>query len=619
MTSQQQQQPTAILSVYDKTDILELAQGLHAAGVRLLGSGGTAKKIRDAGLPIADVSEITKAPEMLGGRVKTLHPAVHGGILAQTDLEQDRADLVAQSIDPIDIVVCNLYPFEETIARDPAPTIAQAVEEVDIGGVTLLRAAAKNHKRVWILTDPKDYTPFLKTFTSAANAEPAAVQAQRNLYALKAFTHTAQYDDAISNYFRKQYAGPSDAVVQHLPLRYGANPHQKPAQAFVTDGAMPVKALSGSPGYINLLDALNAYALVRELAAATGLPAAASFKHVSPAGAAIGLPLKEASAQAFFVADLGASSLSPLASAYARARGADRMSSFGDFIGLSHECDEQTAKIISREVSDGVVAPGYSAAALEILSKKKGGKYCVLQMDASYVPAPRERREVYGITLEQGRNNAVIDPKTYFEKVVSKAQLPSDAAAAEQARLDLTVATLALKYTQSNSVCYALDGGVIGLGAGQQSRIHCTRLAGQKADNWWLRHHPRVLSLPFKKGTKRAEKSNAIDLFVEGVFDSLSPEELAASEERKEWEALFESVPEPLSAEERKTHAAQLKGVACASDAFFPFPDNVYRAARSGTSYLAAPGGSVMDEACIEAADKLGIVVCRTELRLFHH
>ncbi|KAL9933406.1 hypothetical protein V8E36_007582 [Tilletia maclaganii] len=615
-SQQQQQQPTAILSVYDKTNILDLAKGLHSAGVRLLGSGGTAKKIRDAGLPIGDVSDITKAPEMLGGRVKTLHPAVHGGILAQTDLEKDRADLAEQKIDPIDIVVCNLYPFEDTIAREPAPSIAEAVEEVDIGGVTLLRAAAKNHKRVWILTDPADYAPFLKTFTSSSgNAE--ATQAQRNLYALKAFTHTAQYDDAISNYFRKQYAGPSNEVVQHLPLRYGANPHQKPAQAFVTEGAMPVKALSGSPGYINLLDALNAYALVRELAAATGLPAAASFKHVSPAGAAIGVPLKPASAQAFFVADLG--ELSPLASAYARARGADRMSSFGDFIGLSHEVDEQTAKIISREVSDGVVAPAYSAAALEILSKKKGGKYCVLQIDPAYVPASRERREVYGITLEQGRNNAVIDPKTYFEKIVSKTQLPTDAAAAEQARLDLTVATLALKYTQSNSVCYALDGGVIGLGAGQQSRIHCTRLAGGKADNWWLRHHPRVLGLSFKKGVKRAEKSNAIDLFVEGVFDSLSPEELAASEERKDWEALFESIPEPLSAEERKAHAAQLSGVACASDAFFPFPDNVYRAARSGTSYLAAPGGSVMDEACIEAANKLGIVVCRTELRLFHH
>ncbi|CAD6928500.1 unnamed protein product [Tilletia laevis] len=617
-------QPTAILSVYDKTDILTLAKGLHSAGVRLLGSGGTAKKIRDAGIPIADVSDITHHPEILGGRVKTLHPAVHGAILAQTNLEQDRADLLANNIDPVDIVVCNLYPFEDTIARDPAPSIPDAVEEIDIGGVTLLRAAAKNHQRVWILTDPNDYEPFLKTFAAAStqNADADAAQAQRNLYALKAFTHTAQYDDAISNYFRKQYAGPTNALVQHLPLRYGANPHQKPAQAFVTEGTMPVKTLCGSPGYINLLDALNAYALVRELAQATSLPAAASFKHVSPAGAAIGLPLKPASAQAFFVADYTkdeANPLSALACAYARARGADRMSSFGDFIGLSHECDEQTAKMINREVSDGVVAPGYSAAALDILSKKKGGKYCVLQMDPSYVPAPRERREVYGITLEQGRNNAVIDPATYFDKIVSKKSLPSDEAANKQARLDLTVATLALKYTQSNSVCYALDGGVIGLGAGQQSRIHCTRLAGSKVDNWWTRHHSRVLGLPFKKGVKRAEKSNAIDLFVEGVFDSLSAEQLAGSAERKEWEALFESIPEPLSTEEREAHAAQLGGVACASDAFFPFPDNVYRAARSGTAYLAAPGGSVMDDACIEAADQLGMVVCRTELRLFHH
>ncbi|KDN52370.1 putative ADE17-5-aminoimidazole-4-carboxamide ribotide transformylase [Tilletiaria anomala UBC 951] len=598
------QQVTAILSVYDKTGLLDLAKGLAAKGVRLLGSGGTAKMVREAGLQIGDVSDITKAPEILGGRVKTLHPAVHGGILAQTSKSSDQQDLAAQSIDPIDIVVCNLYPFEDTIAQQPEPTIAQAVEEVDIGGVTLLRAAAKNHERVYVLSDPKDYAGFLEKFGSG-NVKDS--QAFRNQLALKAFSHTAHYDTAISDYFRKQYAS-KQPPVQQLTLRYGANPHQKPAQAFVTEGEMPVKALCGSPGYINFLDSLNAWGLVKELSQATGLPAAASFKHVSPAGAAVGVPLSNAEAKASFVDDLG--ELSGIASAYARARGADRMSSFGDFIGLSHVCDAQTAKIIGREVSDGVIAPGYEPAALEILSKKKGGKYCVLQMDPNYEPHLQETRQVYGISLQQRRNDAKID-ETLFTNVVSeKKEIP------KQALLDLTVATLALKYTQSNSVCYALNGQVIGLGAGQQSRIHCTRLAGSKADNWWLRQHPRVLSLPFKKGTKRPEKSNAIDLFVEGIVDG---EDMVAMQERKEWEAAFESVPQALSAQERKQHAAQLTGVACASDAFFPFPDNIYRAARSGVSYIAAPGGSVMDDACIQAANAQGIVVARTELRLFHH
>ncbi|PWN53019.1 AICARFT/IMPCHase bienzyme [Violaceomyces palustris] len=600
-------QPTAILSVYDKTGLLDLARGLAAKGVRLLGSGGTAKMVREAGLEIGDVSDITKAPEMLGGRVKTLHPAVHGGILAQTGKESDRKDLEVQGIAPIDIVVCNLYPFEETIARDPAPTLAQAVEEVDIGGVTLLRAAAKNHERVWILSDPKDYAKFLEEYGSQGEK----AQASRNLLALKAFSHTAKYDEAISDYFRKQYASvasSSAGVVQQFPLRYGANPHQKPAQAFVTEGEMPVKALAGSPGYINLLDGLNAWALVKELAQSTGLPAAASFKHVSPAGAAVAVPLSEVEAKAYFVDDLG--ELSPLATAYSRARGADRMSSFGDFIGLSHVCDAQTARIIGREVSDGVIAPGYEPEAFEILSKKKGGKYCVLQIDPAYEPSLVETRQVYGISMQQRRNDAVIDKSLFSNVVSAKKDIP------ESALLDLTVATLALKYTQSNSVCYALHGQVIGLGAGQQSRIHCTRLAGSKVDNWWLRQHPRTLSLPFKKGTKRPEKSNVIDLFVEGTVEGPLMKD---TQERKEWEAYFDEVPAGLTEQEKLEHAKALTGVVCASDAFFPFPDNVHRAARSGTSYIAAPGGSVMDDACIQAADGHGIVVARTSLRLFHH
>ncbi|CAE6447257.1 unnamed protein product [Rhizoctonia solani] len=527
------------------------------------------------------------------------------GILARST-PSDQTDLAAQSISPISIVVCNLYPFEATVAK-PDCTLANAVEEIDIGGVTLLRAAAKNHERVIVLSDPADYAEFLAAWKSGNGTVSSTL---RNKFALKAFEMTSAYDSAISGYFREQYAS-SDlspdqlaGEVQRMPLRYGANPHQKPAQAFVTKGKLPFKALAGSPGYINLLDALNAYALVSELQEALQLPAAASFKHVSPAGAAVGLELNDVEKIVYGVDDLK-EPLTPLACAYARARGADRMSSFGDFIALSAPCDLATAKIISREVSDGVIAPGYSEAALEVLKKKKAGKYCVLEMDPTYVPEKSETRQVFGVSLQQNRNDAKITPELFSNIVSANKDLPREAV------IDLVVATLALKYTQSNSVAYALRGSIIGLGAGQQSRIHCTRLAGGKADNWWLRHHPRVLELPFKKGVKRAEKANAIDLFVGG--------EVLEGGEKAQWESLFETVPAPLNTEERRAHAAKLDGVVCSSDAFFPFPDNVHRARKSGVRYLAAPGGSVMDAECIKAADEHGIVFAHTSLRLFHH
>ncbi|KAF8579911.1 bifunctional purine biosynthesis protein ade10 [Ramaria rubella] len=595
---------TAILSVYDKTNLLELAQGLHAAGIRLLGSGGTAKKIRDFGLPIEDVANITRAPEMLGGRVKTLHPAVHGGILAR-NIPSDQQDLKTNGISPISIVVCNLYPFEDTISK-PTSTLSDAVEEIDIGGVTLLRAAAKNHERVSVLSDPADYANFLSVLNNGNGDVGANL---RKSLALKAFEATASYDEAISGYFRQQYASANlgdqlAGPVQCIPLRYGANPHQKPAQAYVTKGELPFKVLAGSPGYINLLDALNSYALVADLREILGIPAAASFKHVSPAGAAVGLELNEIEQKVYGVDDLK-EPLTPLATAYARARGADRMSSFGDFIALSDACDLATARIISREVSDGIIAPGYSVEALEVLKKKKSGKYTVLQMDAEYRPQSRETRQVYGVYLQQNRNDAKID-KSLFRNIVS-----ANKSMPEEALTDLILATLALKYTQSNSVSYAYRGAIIGLGAGQQSRIHCTRLAGSKADNWWLRHHSRVLSLPFKKGVKRAEKANAIDLFVGG-------EELEGGE-KAQWESLFETIPTPLSEKERREHATALDGVACSSDAFFPFPDNVHRARKSGVRYLAAPSGSVMDGECIKAADEHQMVFAHTNLRLFHH
>ncbi|ANB15430.1 bifunctional phosphoribosylaminoimidazolecarboxamide formyltransferase/IMP cyclohydrolase ADE17 [Sugiyamaella lignohabitans] len=588
---------TAIISVYDKTGLLDLAKGLVKNDVRLLASGGTARMIRDAGFPVEDVSAITHAPEMLSGRVKTLHPAVHAGILAR-NIESDEKDLTAQGIEKVDFVVCNLYPFKETISKVNV-TIEEAVEEIDIGGVTLLRAAAKNHARVTILSDPADYHVFLQELEKDTVKNEISLETRQRL-ALKAFEHTALYDATIADFFRKQYS----EDISQLPLRYGANPHQKPAQAFVTNGELPFKVLSGSPGYINLLDALNSWPLVKELSASLNLPAAASFKHVSPAGAAVGLPLSDLEKKLYFVSDI--ENLSPLANAYARARGADRMSSFGDFIALSNKVDVPTAQIISKEVSDGVIAPGYEPAALEILKKKKGGKYCVLQIDPNYNPDSIETRQVYGISLSQKRNDAVINSSTFREIISNNKQIT------EQALIDLTVATIALKYTQSNSVCYAKNGMVIGLGAGQQSRIHCTRLAGDKADNWWLRQHPKVLAFKWAKGTKRPDKSNAIDLFVSGNIPTDGPE-------LEDYNAKFAEIPEPLSDAERKEWIAKLSEVALASDAFFPFSDNVYRAVKSGVKYISAPSGSIQDKVVLEAANSFDVVYVENNIRLFHH
>ncbi|KAJ3225462.1 bifunctional phosphoribosylaminoimidazolecarboxamide formyltransferase/IMP cyclohydrolase [Chytriomyces hyalinus] len=589
----------ALLSVSDKKDLLVLAKGLAAVGVHLVASGGTAKAIRDAGLSVSDVADITKAPEMLGGRVKTLHPAVHGGILAQST-EKDQTDMKNRQYDYIDFVVCNLYPFTQTIAKDGV-TIAEAVEEVDIGGVTLLRAAAKNHARVTIISDPSDYAAFLTELKANHEKHGSASVSEetRKRFALKAFEMTAEYDTAISGYFREQYTGSGD---HQLVLRYGANPHQKPAQVYNPRGELPFKVLAGSPGYINLLDAFNAWALVKELAVATSLPAAASFKHVSPAGAAVATPLTEDEKKIFGVDDLGVP-LTPLATAYARARGADRMSSFGDWIALSHTCDAATAKIISREVSDGVIAPGYDEDALAVLKKKKGGKYTVLEMDATYEPPAMETREVFGLSMTQRRNDVVITPEL-FGNVVTKGTAPLT----KDNLRDLVVATIALKYTQSNSVCYAKNGMTVGLGAGQQSRIHCTRLAGDKADNWWYRHHPKVLALQFKKEVKRADKSNAIDLYVTRQIS-----------DQAAWDSLFETKPPAFTESDQKEWKKQMKDLVVASDAFFPFSDNVERAAASGVAAIAAPSGSVMDKVVIECAEKHKITVAHTTLRLFHH
>ncbi len=392
--------------------------------------------------------------------------------------------------------------------------------------------------------------------------------------------------------------------MNELELKYGCNPNQKPSRIFMADGSeLPIQVLNGRPGYINFLDAFNGWQLVSELKKATGLPAATSFKHVSPAGAAVGLPLEETLAKIYWVDDLG--ELSPLACAYARARGADRMSSFGDFIALSDVCDVDTARLIKREVSDGVIAPGYEPEALEMLKAKKKGAYNVIQIDGSYVPAPTEVKQVYGISFEQGRNELKIDD-AFFDNIVTKEKnLP------KQAKIDLAIAMITLKYTQSNSVCYVKDGQAIGIGAGQQSRIHCTRLAGTKADNWFLRQSPMVLDLQFVDGIGRADRDNSIDLYIgEDYMDVLAD---------GAWQKIFKVKPEVFTAERKRAWLDQMKGVALGSDAFFPFGDNIERAHRSGVQYVAQPGGSVRDDNVIEVCDKYGMTMCFTGIRLFHH
>ena len=392
--------------------------------------------------------------------------------------------------------------------------------------------------------------------------------------------------------------------MNEMELKYGCNPNQKPSRIFMADGSeLPIQVLNGRPGYINFLDAFNGWQLVTELKKATGLPAATSFKHVSPAGAAVGLPLGETLAKIYWVDDLG--ELSPLACAYARARGADRMSSFGDFIALSDVCDADTARLIKREVSDGVIAPGYEPEALEILKAKKKGAYNVIRIDEAYVPAPIEVKQVYGISFEQGRNELKIDD-AFFDNIVTKEKdLP------RQARIDLAIAMITLKYTQSNSVCYVKDGQAIGIGAGQQSRIHCTRLAGTKADNWFLRQSPQVLGLQFVDGIGRADRDNSIDLYIgEDYMDVLAD---------GTWQKIFKVKPEVFTADEKRAWLDQMSGVALGSDAFFPFGDNIERAHRSGVQYVAQPGGSVRDDNVIGACDKYGMTMCFTGIRLFHH
>jgi AICAR transformylase/IMP cyclohydrolase PurH len=394
-------------------------------------------------------------------------------------------------------------------------------------------------------------------------------------------------------------------IMKELALKYGCNPNQKPSRVYMEEGELPIEVLNGRPGYINLLDAFNSWQLVKELKAATGMPSAASFKHVSPAGAAVGAPLSDTLRKVYFVDDVKIP-LTPIATAYARARGADRMSSFGDFIALSDTCDEAVATLIKREVSDGIIAPDYTPEALAILKAKRNGTYCVIKMDPNYTPAPIERKQVFGITFEQGRNEIDLTGDDLFANIpTDNKNIPADA------KRDLKIALITLKYTQSNSVCYVKDGQAIGIGAGQQSRIHCTRLAGNKADIWWLRQCPKVLSLPFKNDIRRADRDNTIDVYIGDEYEDVLREGT--------WQNFFTEKPEPLTAEEKKAWLSQNTNVCLGSDAFFPFGDNIERAHKSGVQYIAQAGGSVRDDNVIETCNKYGIAMAFTGIRLFHH
>ena len=393
--------------------------------------------------------------------------------------------------------------------------------------------------------------------------------------------------------------------MKELALKYGCNPNQKPSRIYMEDGNLPIEVVNGRPGYINLLDALNSWQLVKELKAATGMPAAASFKHVSPAGAAIGLPLSDTLKKIYFVDDVKLP-LSPLACAYARARGADRMCSYGDFVALSDVCDAVTATLLKREVSDGVIAPGFTPEAIEILKDKRKGTYNVIKIDPDYIPAPIERKQVFGVTFEQGRNEVKLDDPSLFENIPTQSKTFTD-----EAKRDLIIALITLKYTQSNSVCYVKDGQAIGIGAGQQSRIHCTRLAGNKADTWWLRQCPKVMNLPFKPGIHRADRDNTIDVYISEDHDDVLRDGV--------WQQFFTEKPAVLTMEEKKEWIAKNTNIALGSDAFFPFGDNIERAHKSGVQYIAQAGGSIRDDNVIETCDKYGITMAFTGVRLFHH
>lgn len=599
----------AIISVSDKTGIVDLSRKLQRYGIELMSTGGTARAIRDARIPVTEVSDYTRFPEMLDGRVKTLHPAVHGGIMYVRGNEGHETSIWREGIKGIDLVIVNLYAFEATVAK--GSNFETCVENVDIGGPSMLRASAKNHRYVTIVTSPAQYGELEAALEKTGGGTPYAL---RRKLAAAAFAHSASYEAAISSWFASQLEESSQhellvrASSKTLGLKYGCNPYQQPAALYAPIGSKaPFVVRNGAPGYINMLDALNAYQLVKELSAACALPAAASFKHVSPAGAGLGVALSEAEFEAY-EAHIHAEHLTPLATAYIRARQADPMCSFGDFVALSDVVDLSTAKVLQKEVSDGIIAPGYHEEALQVLSAKKGGKFVCIELDPTYEPAHEvEYREVYGVGFSQRRNDRAISIKD-LEHIVTKATFIPD-----EKKRDLLLASIACKYTQSNSVAFAINGQLVGVGAGQQSRVDCVKLAARKVQTWWLRQAPAVMALPFKDGTKRQERVNARVRFIEGNLASMPQHENEA------FNSLFYETVLELPAQDRNDHMAKLSGVCLASDAFFPFRDNIDVAAQYGVSFVAQAGGSVQDENVVAACDQYGIAMTMTGLRLFHH
>jgi len=588
--------------VYDKSGLEELGAFLAANSVHILSTGGTAKKLRELGCSVQDVADYTGSPEILDGRVKSLHPKVHGGLLAARGSEKHKQEMQEHGIVPIDLTIVNLYPFEQAVAA--GGDFATCIENIDIGGPAMVRASAKNNAAVSICTSPTQYPLLMQQMTANGGCTTAAFR--RNL-AAAAYAMTAAYDSAVSTWMAGQVDSPPEtktvAFKVQTPLKYGCNPHQLPAGLCSVGGEkMPFEIVNGTPGYINLLDAINSWQLVHELAQATRMPAAASFKHVSPAGAAIGVPLTDAEKTVYEVVG---KELTPTACAYVRARNADPMCSFGDFVAVSHEVDLATAMILKIEVSDGIIAPGFAPEALEVLRAKKSGKFIVLKADQDFVPPDMEFRSAGGLGFMQKRNDVVFTAETHLQNFKTAiAEFP------EQAKNDLVLGSIAIKYTQSNSVGYSKGGMMIGVGAGQQSRVDCVKLAGRKVSTWRLRFHPKVMALPFKEGTKRQDRVNARVRYIEGDFQDA---------ERVQWEQLFNSPPAMLTPEEKAEFIGGLTDVALASDAFFPFRDSIDYAARLGVKYVAQAGGSVADDEVIAACDAYGMAMSFTNLRLFHH
>jgi phosphoribosylaminoimidazolecarboxamide formyltransferase/IMP cyclohydrolase len=595
----------ALISVSDKTGIVEFATFLASQNVHLLSTGGTAHQLRQAGLTVTDVAEYTGAVECLDGRVKTLHPKVHGGLLGVRGNPQHEREMQDNGIQNIDMTILNLYPFEQTV-NSGAP-MAQCIENIDIGGPSMLRSTAKNHAFTTIVTSPDQYAKVQACMQQHGGTRLALRQA----LAAQAFALSAAYDSAIATWFSEQLTDndanvPAPVVARiyqpAFPLKYGCNPQQSPAKILSRLGSkLPFDVKNGTPGYINLLDAANAWQLVLELQQATGLAAAASFKHVSPAGAAVAVPLNDLEMQAYEVQPEDAAALTPVALAYLRARNADPMCSFGDFCAVSEQVDEATARYLKKEVSDGIVAPSYTPQALEILKAKKGGKYIILEATPDYQPGDFEYREVYGMTFSQKRNDVIIG-KQHMENVVT--------AQKEMNVRDAIVASICIKYTQSNSVGFAKDGMMVGVGAGQQSRVDCVKLAGRKVATWYLRQHPKVLALPFRAGVKRQDRVNARVRYIEGDF---------TAEEKTRWEAMFTEVPQVLTDAEKDAFLKGSTGISLSSDAFFPFRDSIDHASKLGVSFVAQPGGSVQDDQVTEACNEYGMAMAFTGVRLFHH